>query len=119
MFSGLVENAPGLKRLELRQRAGGRFGPPGHTAPPEWAQIIPKLSALPNLVWLQLTFVGKEEATDLVSIAAARKMMQDSKVERVRKLVVRRVLRPPPPSEYSEDVVQSYQEEEFSKFKAA
>ncbi|KAH8105283.1 hypothetical protein BXZ70DRAFT_1075318 [Cristinia sonorae] len=113
----LVKNAPNLHTLEIRRPVSGGLGIASqNTAPAVWAEVIPKLAALLKLRVLQLSFPDTQESpSDLVSIAAARKVMKESSLKKERKLVVRRVLAPHyTRSEMGrEDVVDSSVEEIF------
>lgn len=112
---GLVKTAPGLKRLELRRPVKWGLGIPSqNTAPSQWVDVIPKLSALPNLVCLQLTFPGEtENRSDLNSITAARKVLRESKVKGEKKLIIRRVIAPHYTNTHEEDFVHTHVEEIF------
>ena len=85
--TGLTKTGQSLKKLELRRPVNRALETSSqNTAPKEWANMIPNLSNLPNLICLQLTFPGEKEVpTDLASIAAARKLFQESKVKGEKK----------------------------------
>ena len=70
-----------------------------NTAPGQWAQVIPALSGLKELRELIITFPRKDEvSSDVPSIQAARKVIQDLHAADPkagkRQLVVRRVEAP-------------------------
>ncbi len=97
----------------------------------QWIEMMPKLSAFPNLVCLQLTFMGVEkpvadgegeeeegeeggeDTAQTECIAAARKVLQDSNVKGEKKLIMRRVVPPHYTNNHKKDYVQSYREETF------
>ncbi|KAF8140729.1 hypothetical protein K438DRAFT_699934 [Mycena galopus ATCC 62051] len=92
----LVKNAPNLRTLEVRRPVNSGLGIASqNTAPPEWAQIIPKLAPLKKLTKLILTFPAAEEMPgEAASLEAARMLMRKSAAGNERQLVVRRVVAP-------------------------
>ncbi|KAJ6605659.1 hypothetical protein B0H10DRAFT_1820677 [Mycena sp. CBHHK59/15] len=111
----LVKKAPNLRTLEIRRPVNNGLGIASQDkAPSEWAQIFPKLSAMKKLAQLILTFPGEEEIpTDLVSINAARTVLQKSALQSEKCLIVRRVIAPHYENEYRTDFVHSSKTEIF------
>ena len=108
-IAGLVKSAPGLHTLESRRPVSWGLGILSqNTAPAIWATVIPGLAKLPELRVLQLSFPGSDEHdTDLASIATARKVMQDSQLNRERKFITKRILAPHYTMKHKEDLLRS------------
>ena len=108
--------APKLHILEIRRPVYGCLRIlTQNTAPSVWADVIPKLAELSELRVIKLTFPGSDEVdTDLLSIAAARKVLKESNLQQERKLVIRRVLAPHYTTPHREDLLHSISEEIFN-----
>ncbi|KAJ7705567.1 hypothetical protein B0H17DRAFT_670886 [Mycena rosella] len=111
----LVKNAPNLRTLELRRPVNYGLGVHSQNkAPAVWAQIIPKLAPLKNLVELILTFpAADEKPDDAASVAAARGLLRSSSGTAERRLVVRRVIAPHYENGNEMDVLHSSKTEVF------
>ncbi|CAL1702730.1 unnamed protein product [Somion occarium] len=118
----LIKNAPNLRKIEIRRPVCFGLGIMSQNkAPEQWSLVISKLSGLPKLRVIVLSFPGLEELpSDLVSIQKAREVLRKSKLQEERKLIVRRVIAQhyASPSDNKDhqvgDIVHRYEEEIFS-----
>jgi len=96
LMERLIKNAPLLSKIEIRRPVNNGLGILSQNyAPPEWATVIPRLSQLPNLTVIHLTFPGKDIlASDEASIKAARAALLASAAKDKKELHVRRVIAP-------------------------
>lgn len=106
--------APKLHKLEIRSPVTWT-SQKRSTTPDAWAEIIPRLSELPELRIIQLSFPGREHPSDSASIEASRRVLRTFKadVDRERKLIIRRVFAPHISNTHNTDFVETYTEESF------